>query len=281
MGCRGSQWEEFDPTAIQPHSPYCFDAIRLAAMKEQAFPHNPLDSSWGSAEVWYAETAVSAASWMQDETYSPPGSLPVMPETLDGWLSSGDVPSFHQIGMTGEYRRHEHGAHAGRIDHDADMRDWMTRKAVIRTHGFAIPCREALEAICSLSPILEVGAGSGYWTALIRKLGCDAIASDVVSRGWKVPHGRFAECLPLDGAAAVKEYSDRNVLMIWPAAHGDWMVRSLQAMHTGQRLALISESSCGNPEFYNYLKEVFEVEIRFPVPRWPGSGDYGLVAVRR
>ena len=43
----------------------------------------------------------------------------------------------------------------------------LARKHFIRTWGFSIPCAEAIEVLWRLGPLVEVGAGSAYWTALL------------------------------------------------------------------------------------------------------------------
>ena len=46
------------------------------------------------------------------------------------------------------------------------------------TVGFAVPSQEALDVVAKCSPLIEVGAGTGYWAALLQKAGADIIAYD-------------------------------------------------------------------------------------------------------
>src|SRR5712671_1315936 len=50
--------------------------------------------------------------------------------------------------------------------------DWITE------FGFAIPCAELLEVLAKAQPVVEIGAGSGYMTALARKRGIDIVGTD-------------------------------------------------------------------------------------------------------
>src|SRR5580765_6192945 len=52
----------------------------------------------------------------------------------------------------------------------------LARKAFVRDWGFSIPCAEAVEALRPLAPLVEIGAGAGYWTALLRAAGVDIVA---------------------------------------------------------------------------------------------------------
>src|SRR5262245_34518575 len=52
------------------------------------------------------------------------------------------------------------------------------RGECIKVFGFAVPNAEAIAAIAALSPIVEIGAGTGYWAWMLRNAGVDVIAYD-------------------------------------------------------------------------------------------------------
>jgi tetratricopeptide (TPR) repeat protein len=52
------------------------------------------------------------------------------------------------------------------------------RDSLVRKYSWAIPDEEALATIGSYTPLVEIGAGTGYWAALLRKRGADMIAYD-------------------------------------------------------------------------------------------------------
>src|SRR5687767_5522442 len=93
------------------------------------------------------------------------------------WVASGSPPpaaELRALGLTGP-------AAIGSASAD-ELRD--VRKAFCRVWGFSIPCREAVEALRALErPLVEIGAGSGYWTALLRAAGLDMVATDIESEG--------------------------------------------------------------------------------------------------
>lgn len=45
-------------------------------------------------------------------------------------------------------------------------------------YAFAAPNEQALAALAGLAPVLEVGAGVGYWTHLLRDRGVTVVATD-------------------------------------------------------------------------------------------------------
>jgi hypothetical protein len=49
----------------------------------------------------------------------------------------------------------------------------------VQRYAFAVPTREALETISQYAPIVELGAGTGYWAWLLRRRGVDCVAYDL------------------------------------------------------------------------------------------------------
>lgn len=54
-----------------------------------------------------------------------------------------------------------------------NCRDWLAR-----LFAFAVPNAAALNELAALSPIVEIGAGTGYWASLLRSKGVDVVAYD-------------------------------------------------------------------------------------------------------
>lgn len=69
------------------------------------------------------------------------------------------------------------------------------------SYAFGVPTDAALDAIAARGPVVELGAGTGYWAALLRQAGCDVVAYDITppSRDAldnRFFHSRFSEVLP-------------------------------------------------------------------------------------
>jgi hypothetical protein len=134
------------------------------------------------------------------------GPLADMPR----WISQGDPPPVAELraaGLTCEGR-----------DEATSSSLRLARKAFTRRWGFSIPCREAVEVLSDLGPLVEVGAGTGYWSSLMQSAGCDVIATDPASRA--NPHGfvtgHYTGVSPLSAADAIEGYADRSVFCSWP-----------------------------------------------------------------
>jgi protein-L-isoaspartate O-methyltransferase len=82
-----------------------------------------------------------------------------------------------------------------------------------------VPNEEAIRQIAVLSPIVEVGAGLGYWASLIAKAGADIVAYDnAVNEHGQVKHycngedyEPFYKVTQGDAEAVVELHSDRTV----------------------------------------------------------------------
>ena len=44
--------------------------------------------------------------------------------------------------------------------------------------AFAVPNQQALDVLAKHAPLLELGAGTGYWASLLRGAGVDVLAYD-------------------------------------------------------------------------------------------------------
>ena len=53
------------------------------------------------------------------------------------------------------------------------------RDELVKKYAWAVPTEASIEAIAALGPIVEVGAGTGYWAWLLRQVGATVEAYDV------------------------------------------------------------------------------------------------------
>lgn len=127
---------------------------------------------------------------------------------MAGWIARGDPPP------AAELRAFDlDGVERG------DNALFLTRNAFHRHWGFSIPCQEAVAGLVGCGPLVEVGAGSGYWSALLQQAGADIVATDPTPTG-NVGYGFAAgvrfQVLPLDAMAAATRFADRAVFCSWP-----------------------------------------------------------------
>jgi hypothetical protein len=181
-------------------------------------------------------------------------------------------------------------------DWEADpmIRNYRTREKFINRYGFAVLYRAAIEAMRPYAPLLEIGAGSGYWTYELRKYGVDCIATDtmdgqygffeengeVTSRRW-THHYTHIEIL--NSVEAVRKYPNRNILTVWPDYGAPWAADALD-IFTGQVVIYMGEghgNATADDRFHELLDERFGDQGAIPMPHFEYSYDRQLLICKK
>ena len=187
-------------------------------------------------------------------------------DAMASWINGRPVPPFIEI-------VHRFGLSRAGFNLRLDL--FHQRDHAIRSFGFAIPSAELLDALAQRAPVLEIGAGTGYMTALMRNRGIDVVGTDLRTFDYGFKHGSLdSKQLILGGPSAVKDHADRTVFCSWPSLGEDWFLHSLKEMIPGQRLIVVRESACADDATWEYLESKFEPdELNIPIPVWPGMHD--------
>jgi hypothetical protein len=97
--------------------------------------------------------------------------------------------------------------------------DWRT--CICSYFAWAVPNDAALQALLALGPLVELGAGTGYWAWLLSCMGADIVAYDVADSHEGQGY-RFRHQLVRDGGIEVlKRSGKRALLLCWPDIVGD------------------------------------------------------------
>lgn len=160
------------------------------------------------------------------------------------------------------------------------MMHWAISKDEYHTrYGFAVIDEQAIEALRPLSPILEVGAGIGYWAHELRRAGIDIVATEP-ELGERNPYP-FRVTEPwtmiekLSAADAIRKYPDRNLLTVWPGYDETWTGEMLKEF-TAEFVAYAGESSggcTGDDDFHSHLDEFFEEIAIIDIPHFRYLND--------
>ena len=158
-----------------------------------------------------------------------------------------------------------------------ELTNKILRDVFIEMCSFAIPSLEAIECICKHTPILEVGCGTGFWSMLLEKHGCDIVVTE--------PHRKnyikfWTKVYPYDTEKAQKLFPDRTLLICWPYDTGDWQVNLLQK---ADKVIFIGEwNGCtGSDDFFKELSANFERIQCIDIPQWLGLNDALYILQRR
>lgn len=162
------------------------------------------------------------------------------------------------------------------------------RAEAVDNWSWAIPSELALSELVSSSPIVEVGAGTGYWASLLASMGADVIAYDVSPPGigianvWHPGATKVHFPIRVGDAEAAANHSDRTLFMCWPPK-GDMAFRAASAWD-GERLIVVGEpgfETCADKRFRDLLVDRFTLDGTVQIPQWTAIGDAMSVWVRR
>lgn len=143
------------------------------------------------------------------------------------------------------------------------------RKKLIWAYAWAIPSHEAIQALREMSPLIEIGAGTGYWTWLLRQAGENVIALDKNPEA--PPHWTLVE---RGNEESVQAHGDRTLFLCWPSYQEPMAVKAL-SNYTGSHVVYVGEwkGRTADDEFHRLLTDSFDLEREIPIPTWPGYSD--------
>ena len=134
------------------------------------------------------------------------------------------------------------------------MSAMMIREMFVAQIGYCAPTAAFVDAFKSMPTVLEVGAGRGYLSAILRQGGLDAIATDqdplymsanpYLTEYQDIPGIAGTLDIPveaLDAKAAIAKYPGRTLLCSWPSLDSDWIGQAALCLAPGQKIAVIGE----------------------------------------
>lgn len=160
--------------------------------------------------------------------------------------------------------------------------------------GFANLGPDALDHLAAStidSGVVEVGAGTGYLSALLAGRGVDVVAGDLgrelsseIANAYHSRTGVFFDVLH-DGPELATRFPRRTLLLAWPPQQDPMAVRTLHEFTAagGTRLAYVGEHDGGctaDDAFHATLSSHWVETSCVPTARWPGAAD-DLIMYRR
>ena len=198
---------------------------------------------------------------------------------MEGWLNSHPVPSYREIirkwgneFITYRLRMSREDYSIPKIDYGGVL--FNLRDKCIQKFGFSIPCLELLDVLEQYQPLVEIGAGTGFITALAKNHGIDIIGTDPRCEKHWFDHGLYDhDQIEFQGKTAVRHFSDRNVFCSWPSYQRTWFRQALKAMKIGCTLIIVDEDCCAEDTAKEYLQKCFECKETIFIPSWPMIHD--------
>ncbi len=146
-------------------------------------------------------------------------------------------------------------------------------------YAWAVPNQEAIGVLLEHSPIIEVGAGRGYWAHLAASAGADIIAFDPYPPGtagtnkWHRQPGMFFGVVKADAEIA-RVHPDRTLFLCWPPWGSDVASRAVRS-YKGKTVIYVGDEglSAGTAQFYTEMAAGFTKVRVVDIPQWPGIND--------
>ena len=160
------------------------------------------------------------------------------------------------------------------------------RSSLVRKYAWAVPNDEAIQKLVSLSPIVEVGAGTGYWAKLVSEAGGDVRAFDSSPPKFGVNRYEHTNAwFPVERGQAnvASRFAHRTLLLCWPPYNTGMATEALRA-YNGKTVVFVGESQggcTGNDEFHDMLKDRFNRVESVWLPCWSGIHDYMTIWNRK
>lgn len=195
-----------------------------------------------------------------------------------------------------EYLKVFSDADGGRIDYHTLERSligrskspFYTRRKACNKYSWAVPTMGALQRIAALGPIVEIGAGTGYWAYLLREMGVDVLAYDIApvgavgaSNGWHTVTEPWTKIVR-GGPERAAYCPERTLFLCWPPYANPMAYHALKC-YQGNTLVYVGEDiyGCtGDEAFHELLYAEWECNW-FEIPSWDGILDGMQVCTRK
>lgn len=154
------------------------------------------------------------------------------------------------------------------------------RAALVSKYAFSIPTAASLDIIAAHSPLVEIGAGTGYWAMCLTELGADIIAYDARVPGEGSPWDPAAgnpwhddTWFPVEEGdeTAAAFHPDRTLFLCWPPPENPMAINAFAAyLRAGGRKLIFAGSvlSSGDASFHRLRTAMARTE-QIILPGWP------------
>jgi hypothetical protein len=161
------------------------------------------------------------------------------------------------------------------------------RRELASLFSWAIPTAPALEALGRYAPLVECGAGMGYWSALLRARGLDVLAYDAAPPGAASAnpfhrHGRapWTQVGKATAVAAARRHPERSLFLCWPPYDDDAASYAALRAYRGETVIHVGEQgegATGSVRFHRELALNWTLAEELDLPHWPRLRDRVMV----
>ena len=160
------------------------------------------------------------------------------------------------------------------------------RRELAALFSWAVPNTRALDVVAAHAPLVECGAGMGYWAALLRARGVDIVAYDSAPPGtrrknaYHHPRKPWTHVARATSVVAARRHRDCTLILCWPPYDDDEASYAVLRAYRGDTFIYIGEpddGATGSVRFRRELALNWTVRHAVPLPRWPRLRDTLMV----
>lgn len=153
---------------------------------------------------------------------------------------------------------------------------WMheTRWKLCKRYSFAIPTKKACRKLMNYGPLVEMGAGNGYWKFCVNQLGGEHVAYDSHPNGNSWQDGHRWSDVRLGEPSILRRYTNHTLFLSWPPMSS--MAYESLLYFKGDTVAYIGEGSGGctaDDSFHSLLDEEWSQIEHVAIPQYDGIHD--------
>jgi hypothetical protein len=158
---------------------------------------------------------------------------------------------------------------------EIDYRTYLCKK-----YAWAIPNEEAISIIVEYSPIIEMGAGAGYWASLIASLGGDIVAVDKkpISNNRYCCHAKYYHPVIIGDESLLDDYLNRTLFICWGFQDETNKIIERYIKNGGKTIIMVIEECAAD---IGIFADQFEIIKTVKIPQWEGIHDKLVVYQKR
>jgi len=157
------------------------------------------------------------------------------------------------------------------------LQGFTQRFDMCKRYSWAIPTQTELDIIATYGPIVDLGAGRGYWAYLLQQMDVNVVAYDSMP-----PHthdNKFCcggePWFPVEygDETILTRHSDHTLMLVWPCGNAS----SALDLYRGNTIIYIGEGRggcCASDRFFDNLEYGgYKLCKTYPMKRWMGVHD--------
>jgi hypothetical protein len=154
----------------------------------------------------------------------------------------------------------------GCLPHSADDADGFLQ-TLSQQYAYVFPSDSALAMLATLGPVVEIGAGTGYWAHRLRSIGVDIVAFDQAPPGgertnrYHAPTQPWTQVEPGD-QTVLSAHADRALFLCWPPLFSS--LSDCLTYYRGDTVAYIGDGGYRTARL-DHLHEAFTMIVAEPV----------------